>query len=90
MAASAFQHHLGWPHTVVVQCRGLRQRDAESIQSNARSWYDLIDHGAHVGQRSSVFFLGYRNWSDYLRLPAVKRSLFDFEVGSKPLEVTVE
>lgn len=33
---------------------------------------------------------GYRNWSDYLRLPSVKRTLFDFEVGSKPLEVTVE
>ncbi|KAK5742170.1 hypothetical protein LTR17_003411 [Elasticomyces elasticus] len=56
------------------------------------SWMDLDDFDSPtLSPYNETHVHGYRNWSDYLRLPTnVKRSLFDYEHGTVPLEVTVD
>ncbi|KAK4902316.1 hypothetical protein LTR27_001220 [Elasticomyces elasticus] len=56
------------------------------------SWMDLEDFDSPtLSPYNETHVHGYRNWSDYLRLPTnVKRSLFDYEHGTVPLEVTVD
>ncbi|KAK5727242.1 hypothetical protein LTR15_003136 [Elasticomyces elasticus] len=56
------------------------------------SWIDLEDFDSPtLSPYNETHVHGYRNWSDYIRLPTnVKRSLFDYEHGTVPLEVTVD
>ena len=55
------------------------------------SWFALEDFdSATLSPYNQTHLHGYENWSDIIKFPVVPRSLFDFEVGTKALEVTVD